>query len=106
MSEVQPLQMSEEKFLALKQEAIKLKRILRKQEGIYYTRHLYDFNTKILQINGKDNERPLAPAHQEMCEFIDKDKKKWKLLLFPRGHLKSTLVTVGRSLQAIAKNPK
>src|SRR5690606_28265588 len=49
---------------------------------------------------------PLSLAHQQMCQFIDEDKDKYKLLLFPRGHLKSTLVTVGRSLQRICENPK
>ncbi len=40
-----------------------------------------------------------------MCAFIDKNKGKKKLTLIPRGHLKSTVVTVGRSTQAIVTDP-
>src|SRR3990167_1864398 len=66
---------------------------------------LLKFNRFVLEVEkGKDNV-PLAPVHQEMCEFIDKNKKRKKLLLIPRAHLKSTVVTVGRALQAIVTNP-
>lgn len=48
----------------------------------------------------------MSEAHEQMCHFIDSDKDKYKLLLFPRGHMKSTIVTVGHSLRRICQNPK
>lgn len=67
---------------------------------------LFKFDKHILQLEKGKGNVPLAPVHKEICEFIDKNKKKRKLLLIPRGHLKSTVVTVGYSLQAICKNPE
>lgn len=64
---------------------------------------LFIFNRYILQMEkGKDK---LAAVHRELCEFIENDKRKKKLLLIPRGHLKSTLITIGYATQQIVKNP-
>lgn len=65
---------------------------------------LFKFNRFALEIEKGKDAKPMAPVHQEICEFIDKNKKKKKLLLIPRGHLKSTIVTVGRTLQAILQD--
>ena len=67
---------------------------------------LSEFNKKVLNIEQGSSSVPLSQAHEEMCQFIDDDPEKFKLLLFPRGHLKSTLVTVGHSLRRICQNPK
>lgn len=67
--------------------------------------NLYKFNKFILKVEEGKDKVPLAPVHKELCKFIDKNKKKKKLVLIPRGHLKSTVVTVGRALQAICANP-
>lgn len=66
---------------------------------------LFKFNKHVLGVEKGKGNSPLAPVHKEICEFIDGNKHKRKLLLIPRGHLKSTVVTVGYTLQAIAKNP-
>lgn len=42
--------------------------------------------------------------HDELEVFLAKPSSK-KALLLPRGHLKSSIVTIGKSIQAILKNP-
>lgn len=63
--------------------------------------NLFKFNKFVLGVEDGKDKVPLAPVHKEMCQFIDNNKKKFKLALIPRGHLKSTCITVGRALQAI-----
>jgi predicted phage terminase large subunit-like protein len=67
--------------------------------------NLFKFNRFILGVEEGKDMLPLGQVHREMCEFIDKNKRKKKLTLIPRGHLKSTVVTVGRTVQAICANP-
>jgi len=62
-------------------------------------RNLYKFNIFGLGIEEQKNSVSLAPFHKEMCSFIDKNPKRFKLILVPRGHLKSSLITIGKSLQ-------
>lgn len=64
---------------------------------------LFIFNRYVLEI--EKNKEDLAPFHKELCHFVTDDMKKKKLLLLPRGHLKSTLITVGYSLFRIINNP-
>ena len=68
------------------------------------TQDLFTFNKEVLKVEEGPNMVPLAPFHKEMCDFFMAPGSK-KLALLPRGHLKSTLVTVGYSLLRIAKNP-
>lgn len=51
------------------------------------------------------NAVPLNQFHKELCHFVTDDKNRKKLILIPRGHLKSTLVTIGYSVQSIINNP-
>jgi len=67
---------------------------------------LFKFNKAVMGVEKGKGNVPLAPVHKEICEFIDKNKEKKKLLLIPRGHLKSTVVTVSRCVQAIVTNPE
>src|SRR3972149_386581 len=69
------------------------------------SKELYKFNKFVLQVDEGQGKVPLAKVHWDMGKFIDESKKKNKLLLIPRGHLKSTFVTVGRTCQAICNNP-
>lgn len=46
------------------------------------------------------------PLHKPLCEFVQNNPDKKKLILLPRGHLKSSVVTVGYPLWRIAKNPR
>lgn len=67
-------------------------------------RNLLKFNKFALEVEKGKGMLPLAKVHEEMCQFIDDNKKKKKLALIPRGHLKSTLITVGRTTQAICED--
>lgn len=64
---------------------------------------LYIFNKYILDV--EKGKKPLGVFHKELCNFIQDDLHKKKLVLMPRGHLKSTLVTIGYSTQRIVQNP-
>lgn len=67
--------------------------------------NLFKFNRLVLKVEEGKGNSPLAPVHQEMCTFVEKNKRKKKLLLVPRSHLKSTIITVGYSLQQLLANP-
>lgn len=71
-----------------------------------YLDDLYLFNKHVLNLEEGPGKLPMTQAHIEMCEFIDEEPEKYKLLLYPRGHMKSTITTVGHSLRRICKNPK
>ena len=64
---------------------------------------LYIFNKYILDVERGKQE--LGVFHKELCHFVQDNLHKKKLILMPRGHLKSTLVTIGYSTQRIVKNP-
>lgn len=75
-----------------------------------YLNNLFAFNKDVLKVEKGTDEKgdpkaKLNVHHKELCDVIQHGKNKQKLILMPRGHLKSTLVTVGYSLQRIAKNP-
>lgn len=44
-------------------------------------------------------------AHAALCNFLDRSQSKRKMVLMPRGHLKSTICTVSRSIQKCLQNP-
>jgi predicted phage terminase large subunit-like protein len=64
-------------------------------------RNFWDFNTDVIE--WKDASEKL---HKPLCDFIQDNKTKKRLILLPRGHLKSSIVTVGYCLWKIAQNPK
>jgi phage terminase large subunit-like protein len=65
---------------------------------------LEDFWTFSKEVVGwKDLYEPL---HKPLCDFVQENPKKKKLILLPRGHLKSSVVTVGYALWKIAQDPK
>lgn len=74
--------------------------ILREAKRRYYNDNLYAFNEEILGWPDLDKE-----LHGQLCTFTTEGKNK-KLILIPRGHLKSSVITVGYTLQQICKNPK
>lgn len=71
--------------------------------------NLFVFNRYILNVDGvgdeKTNKAELGQFHKKLCTMVTDDRKKKKLILIPRGHLKSTLITIGYSLQSIIANP-
>jgi predicted phage terminase large subunit-like protein len=75
-----------------------------------YLNDLFMFNKDVLQVEKGTDEAGgkrtiLQPFHQQLCDFVAKNKCRKKLILMPRGHLKTTCVTVGYSLQRVAKSP-
>ena len=68
------------------------------------TRELCRTNLKYLctQILGmKDWDR----CHDDLAEFLRRSEKNKKLILMPRGHLKTSIVTIGKSIQHILNDP-
>ena len=43
--------------------------------------------------------------HDKVVEFLYRSEKNFKLLMLPRGHLKSSILTVGRTIQLILVDP-
>ena len=70
-----------------------------------WTKNLYAFNTDCLMAEEGKGRVKLGTVHKQMCDFVDKNPERQKILLIPRGHLKSSLITIGKSLQWIAENP-
>lgn len=85
---------------------LKSQKLIKEAKSRHFLNDLYRFNTEVLNVGKGKGQLELSQAHREMCQFIDEEPDKYKLLLFPRGHLKSTLVTVGHSVRHICKNPK
>lgn len=57
-------------------------------------------------INYHGGSQAFADFHKEAVEWAERsDAKSRKLVLMPRGHLKSTIFTVGRILHRIYQNP-
>lgn len=64
---------------------------------------LWLFHKQILQ---KDNPTDLmGECQRKLCHLVDEWEKLKKLILIPRGHLKSSTITVGYAVQQMCKNP-
>lgn len=50
-------------------------------------------------------DRLVPHVHMPMCDFCDQVKAKRRLKLMPRTHFKTTIWTIGLSIQDIIKNP-
>ena len=71
------------------------------KEREIYNNNLYLFNRDIIGWPDVSD-----PPHREVCEFVeDVSQYRKKLLNLPRGHLKSSVVTVGFSIQQLVKDP-
>lgn len=44
-------------------------------------------------------------CHGPLCVYHDKNEKLWKLTLYPRGHYKTSIVTIGKNIQKVVRNP-
>lgn len=64
---------------------------------------LFVFNKHVLGV--EEGKAKLGAFHKQLCRFIRNDMKRKKLILMPRGHLKSTLITIGYTTQRIVENP-
>lgn len=65
----------------------------------YCLTDFWQFCTDVLQYKN------LQPFHQQLCNFVQDKRKHKRLILLPRGHLKSTIITVGYSLWRLAQDP-
>lgn len=92
----------------------KMKAELLKKQELYYamvkdraSKSLYHFNKFVLQAEkGDDAFVPLGKFHKELCNFVTDRHDRKKLILIPRSHLKSKLITIGYSTFKIIQNPK
>lgn len=87
------------------QKILEARAILNELKGRKLTENLFNFNKEVLHVEEGTNMVPLAPFHKDLCDFVMKPSPK-QMILIPRGHLKSTLITVGYSLLRIAQNPE
>ncbi len=67
---------------------------------------LFLFNKNVLQAEQGERFVSLVNFHKDLCNFVTDKQDKKKLILIPRGHLKSKLITIGYSVQQILKSPK
>src|SRR5687768_7149794 len=62
---------------------------------------LYFFNKAVL------GHRDLTEnCHGILCAFIDLNPKQFKMILQPRDHLKTSVVTIAGSMQKVVQNPE
>lgn len=70
-------------------------------------KNLYLFNKWVLEAEkGDENFVPLGPFQKELCNFVQDRFDKKKLVLIPRSHLKTKLVSTGYPVFKIVNNPK
>lgn len=69
------------------------------------TRALYDYWAFIDLIGFHGGSANFGQCHRDMEEWSEENGKDKEVVLIPRGHLKSTLRTVGRALHRIYQNP-
>lgn len=67
----------------------------------YVLHDFWEFSKEVVGWSDLDEH-----LHLDMCHFIQNNRGKKRLCLIPRGHLKSSVITVGYSLWCIARNPK
>jgi len=65
---------------------------------------LYLFNKYVLGVETGSEKVPLGQFHKEICYFVQNRRDRKKLLLVPRGHLKSTLITIGYPIFRLVEN--
>lgn len=80
----------------------KLRELLKLKKKYRGMRDLWFFNRHILKYDDMLDEDSF---HGVLCRRIENQKKLKQLILEPRGSLKTSLGTIGFSLQSIVKNP-
>lgn len=69
-------------------------------------KNYYDFVNDVMSYGMPPEMNMIRPEpHQELCDFVTNWTKRIKLILLPRGSLKSTIVTQGYSIWRLLKNP-
>jgi predicted phage terminase large subunit-like protein len=95
-------------------ELLKMRQEVGEREQIYFSMlkekagaNLYLFNKWILQAEkGDDMFVPLGGFHKNLCNFVQDRFDKRKLVLIPRSHLKTKLISVGYPTMKICNNQK
>lgn len=65
------------------------------------SRDLFMFNTGVLGYKDLTVE-----CHGPLCAWHDKNEAQFKETLMPRGHLKTSCLTIGKNLQKVVRNPE
>lgn len=98
--DLEPMNENKKKILQELQYQIDLQNTILRTKAL---EDLFIFNRYILEV--EKGKQEFAPFHKKLCRTVTDNVHKKKLLLVPRGHLKSTLVTIGYCVQQIIKNP-
>lgn len=86
---------------SLDEEVVRMPDDIRRDIGRFAAGHLYYFDKAVLGYKDMTED-----CHGPLCTFFDENTKRFKMALYPRGHLKSHVITIGRSLQKVARNPE
>lgn len=79
----------------------KLPEDIRRDLATTASNNLWAFNKGVLGF------RDITPGcHGPLCAFHDENPAKYKLTLIPRGHLKTSCITIGKNLQKVVRNPE
>src|SRR3990167_46115 len=71
------------------------------------SKDLFVFNKYVLEAEKGDSSFvKLGEFHKDLCHFVTDRHDRKKLILIPRSHLKSKLITIGYSLFRIIQDPK
>jgi len=65
---------------------------------------LFTFNSLVLGVDQGGRKVKLGGFHKELCTFVQNNRTRKKIILIPRGHLKSTLITIGYSTFRIVED--
>lgn len=79
-----------------------LRKLLQEQKR---RRGLEDLHFFCKEILGYTDLTEPGEFHGDFCRHIETKKKKFKLSLTPRGTLKTSISTIGHSVQSVIKNP-
>lgn len=85
----------------LVRQLIKQQKAFIEAKRAYCLKDFWEFSKEV--ISWKDLYEPL---HKPLCDFMQQNQGKKRMILLPRGHLKSSVVTVGYALWRIAQDPK
>src|SRR6267378_1837759 len=62
---------------------------------------LFFFNSGVLGMRDMT-----ISCHGPVCAYINLNPKQFKMILEPRDHLKTSVITIGGSMQMVVKNPE
>lgn len=65
-----------------------------------FSNNLFSFCKGVLHYNDLTEH-----THGALCAFADENEARYKHVEMPRDHLKTTIMTIGRNMQKVVKNP-